>query len=173
MQLVDGHRDHPTIWVAKGAPRRWYAHPPQAEDEDDTQIKSGPQRKGQPQFELGGEEGLGSKGDSVVFGVRAAPSRWGTVSYAVHAQDESSGNITVTLGVDFSHPPGALAHPPTLMVRVRDPSGTKKLLDATTTSQDCEIAGVDGPGEVVEVRPTPRAVNKQRIDQCDVVASFE
>lgn len=177
MQLVDSHRDHPTIWVARGAPRRWYAHTSKAGD--DTKIKSGPNVnshdvniQGQPQFTIAGGEGaLG--GDDILFGVTAAPSRWGTVSYAVHAQNESSGNTTVTLGVDFTHPPGALIHPPTLRVRVRDPSGTKKLVVAVATSPDCEVVGVDTPGELVEVRPTASAVNKRQIDQCDIVASFK
>ena len=26
MQLVDSDRDTATIWIARGAPRRWYAH---------------------------------------------------------------------------------------------------------------------------------------------------
>ena len=173
MQLVDSHRDHPTIWLARGAPRRWYAQSTQekvkdeVKGEEEAKVKDGAKVQGEEE----GKPNLEST--SVLFGVTSAPSRWGTVGYAVHAQDQSSGNTTVTLTVAFPHPPGAAANTPTLMVRVRDPTGTKQLVWATTTSPDCEISRVDGPDEVVEARPTPRAVNKQKIDQCVIVVSFK
>ena len=78
----------------------------------------------------------------------------------------------MTLTIDFPHPVGTAVNTPTLMVRVRDPTGAKRLVIATTTSFDGEITQVYGPQELVQVLQVPGDVTKQKIEQYDIVVAF-
>ena len=83
MQLVDSERQNTTVWIARAAPRRWYASDPASD---------------------GGAAG------GTLFGVAHAPSRWGTVSFGVGPQ--SSGVTAINISVDFSKAVGQAAARP-------------------------------------------------------------
>ena len=156
MQLVDSERDNATVWIARGAPRRWYAG-----DADDGSAAVG-----------------GAAAPGVMFGATSAPSRWGVVTFSVGPQVQSTTAVTVS--VDFSQPVGAVQHTPTLMVRIRDPTGTRSLASAVVSgagasaaaaaAPDCEVVQVLPSKEIVAVRPIGKATAMQH---CTILATFK
>jgi hypothetical protein len=132
MQLVDSDRDNATVWIARGAPRRWYA------DDGATTVLA----------DTAGHAHTASHGTgaapAVMFSAAFAPSRWGVVGFTMGAQlvqgvvgagaDVSGGvgevTTSVALSIDFTQPIGAIQHTPTLMVKIRDPTDTKVLSSA-------------------------------------------
>lgn len=84
-QLVDSERDDATIWIARAAPRRWYAaaatNDPPSQAADGT--PAGP-----------------------LFSAVRAPSRWGTVGFSFGPQHMKITEVNVT--VEFEGALGAV-----------------------------------------------------------------
>ena len=170
MQLLHFERVNATIWIARGAPRRWY------DNNATTNLDFARSLPNQ------------------LFGVENGPTRWGNVSFHVGAQ-QADGVTEVHIAVDFRAPVGAVEHRPTVHVRIRDPTGQKRLASATTvpgstnisseqtelakhedTSEDktkigagCDVVAVTGDKELVTVAP----VQGSRAIDCTVRAKFD
>ena len=147
MQLVDSERQNATIWIARAAPRRWYAAAEETETENAADV-------------------------GTLFGAHNAPSRWGTVGFEVGPQ--SNGVTAVNLTVEFQKAAGqAAVRAPILMVRVRDPDGKTTLASATADEGgDCEVVEVQPARDIVVVRATPAAAAAMRVDNCALRAHF-
>jgi hypothetical protein len=107
-----------------------------------------------------------------LFGVANGPTRWGNVSFGIGPQ--VAGVVLARIAVDFRVPAGAVVHPPTLQVRIRDPSGSKALESATVAggaTAHCVVAAVDGPQELVTIRPPLDDQATTAID-CTIRATF-
>lgn len=185
MQLLDYERQNATIWIARGAPRRWYAAEPDASDrpagyghddrQDDPHLhdRSPLSHDSDDTFVL----------SSTLFGVENGPTRWGNVSFSIGPQVNST--VEFRVAVDFQMPIGAVAHPPTLQVRIRDPSGTKKLLSAATVpagavkkgavnvdsggATGCVVAAVLSDRELVTIVPPSASVVAEGVAETEVV----
>lgn len=78
--LVFEHFDYDTLWLAKGAPRRWYANNDNEEKED--------------------------MNDTGGFTITNAPTRFGTISYVVNpVATISSTRMNVTMMIEYASPP--------------------------------------------------------------------
>lgn len=148
MQFVSTDRDNATIWIARGVPRRWFSSVP--------------------------APGAGG----VVIGAKGAPSRWGTVTFAV-VPNSTARTSLVSLDVDFTQPAGARVHTPTFMVRVRDPrpgSGSRNVTGAVAShpagQPDCEVVDVLTGDDVVVVQPSPTAVSASAVTMCHLTVHF-
>jgi hypothetical protein len=147
-QLVDSERQNATVWIARAAPRRWYASNATTNSEAATAAST------------------------ALFRVSNAPSRWGTVGFEMGPQ---VNHVTaVNLTIEFKKADGqVVVRPPTLMVRVRDPDGRAVLASAAVKpGSDCEVVDVHGAREIVVVRPTAAAVAAMRVGSCVLNACF-
>ena len=124
---------------------------------------------------------------STLFGVENGPTRWGNVSFSIGPQVDNV--VEFRVAVNFQMPMGAVEHPPTLQVRIRDPTGTKKLLSAATVppagAEDvdvgCTVVAVLSDRELVTIAPPPStpAAEAAEVDgatrgklECTVRATF-
>ena len=146
MQLLDYERQNATIWIARGAPRRWYAAEPDASDRpvghghDDHPDDLHPHDRSALSYDSDDAFVL----SSTLFGVENGPTRWGNVSFSIGPQVNNA--VEFRVAVDFQMPVGAVVHPPTLQVRIRDPSGTKQLVSASIVPADAFKKGVKNAG---------------------------
>ena len=149
MQLLHTDRQSATIWLARGAPRRWYSAP------------------------SAGAAAAEIKSTAKLFGVENGPSRWGTVSFSVGPQIDGVTAVRVT--VEFGFPVGVVVHAPTLNVRVRDPTGAKALRTATVSAatDDCQVVAVQAERELVSVAPSAAARTKRTMRSCTILVKFE
>lgn len=142
MQLLHYERANATIWIARAAPRRWY--------DNDATINL---NSGRPSPEP-------------LFGVENGPTRWGNVSFHVGAQ-QADGVTEVHVAVDFQAPVGAVEHRPTVQVRIRDPTGQKRLATATTVPGTTNI--ITDETRLAKQKKTGKDKTKIGVG-CDVVA---
>ena len=113
----------------------------------------------------------------MTLGAKAAPSRWGTVSFSMTPHEGSPASIAVNVSVDFAQPAGSQVHVPTLMVRVRDAThgGNATIASATVVGgagADCEVAEVRARTEIVVVRPTALAIKTEAMTHCELSVKF-
>ncbi len=144
LQLVSAERDAPTIFLARGAPRRWY------EGDGTSEVAFGvshaPSRWGLVNFSI------------------STPAR---------SVDGKTHITVVNIAVDFAQPDGAQARSPTLMLRVRDPNGNATLSGAVVEAHDeCAVREVWSATETIVVIPTPRAHKAKAVRTCVVIVQF-
>ena len=146
LQLVYADRDSPTIFLARGAPRRWY--------------------KGDHTGGLAfGTSRAPSRWGQVSFTV-SPPS-------PLSGSEHANATTSVALAVDFAAPHGANARTPTIVLRVRDPNGKAKLIGASVRAHDdCEVREVTGDAELITLVPTAEATKAMAVRQCVVLARF-
>ena len=142
MQFVSTDRDNATIWVARGAPSRWYAPAPAP-----------------------------APAGSVTIGAKRAPSRWGTVNFTM-APQAASVAVTVAVDFVQPagarvHPPTLM-----LKVRAATATDAIKSATVTGASTDCEIIEVRPDAEIVVVRPTAAAAKAMAVKECAISVLF-
>ena len=146
--LVFEMRDSDTLWLLKAAPRRFFPNASQA---------------------LSASRASAAAGEAGFIEVVGAPTRFGEVSYTVDAVQAAGGlearpdalqlrlNVSLALhgrGAVQSAVPGGGGL--TLVVRLRDPAGTRRLSHATLHAAGGEgstvaLGAVDAEGETVSV----------------------
>jgi len=147
--LVFEERDSDTVWLLKTAPRRMYPA-----------VAGGPQG---------------------FITVSDAPTRFGQVSYSVDAVGSSNTTeagqpLQLVCNVSLAlHGRGMLSKEGiTLVVRLRDPQGTRKVSTATVTDAlgGATLGKVDGDAETVAVNVAASIVRRARQVRAEGAVSF-
>jgi len=143
MQFVSTDRDNATIWVARGAPRRWYA--------PTSNTSSG----------------------AVVLGAQRAPSRWGTVNFTVAPQADATTVVSVAVDFVQPTDARVRVPTLMVRVRAPIAGATiVNAVVSNGASADCNVAEVRSDAEIVVVRPSAAAAKSMIMSSCSITVSF-